>query len=280
MPLRARQLVFSTLVILITPALSDAQGSGDTHPYLTKKYFASAGVFLPDRTLKFEFDGSVPAIDSTVDFSERFRLDGTDESASVEIGWRFKEAWLLRAQYFRVDDSSTAVLEDDLQWGDALFSAGTGAAAGTDVQVTRFFVGRRYRQGDQWEVGIGGGLHFLDIEAFVRGDAIVNGMPVGFLEEAVGTDGPMPNIGAWYNYSLSANWVLNARLDWLSVEVDKYDGRIINAAIGINYALFQHFGLAVSYNYFELDIGIDDGSWQGRAINRFDGGYVSLTAYW
>jgi hypothetical protein len=73
---------------------------------------------------------------------------------------------------------------------------------------------------------------------------------------------------------------LNVRLDWLSASIDKYDGTIINAAAGVNFAATRHFGVGLSYNYFELDIGIKDSNWRGRSESRIDGPYLYLSASW
>lgn len=268
------------LTLIGAPPLAAAQVSDGVSPYLSKRYFASAGVFFPDRRLKFELDGSVPTVESTVDFSERFKLDGADESGSFEIGWRFGEKWLLRGQFFKVADSTTATLTEDVQWGDYTFNAGTFVGGGSDVTVTRVFVGRAYRRRDAYEIGIGGGLHMLEVDVFVRGNAFINGMDAGLRKESASVSGPLPNIGAWYVHSLSPRWAASARLDWLSASVGDYDGRIVNAAIGANFALTEHFGIGINYNFFELDVGVSDSNWNGRAITRFDGPFVFLSGYW
>ena len=70
------------------------------------------------------------------------------------------------------------------------------------------------------------------------------------------------------------------RLDWLSASIDKYDGQIINASVGVNFAMTRHFGIGLSYNYFELDIGIKDAHWRGDAEIRINGPFVYLSATW
>lgn len=268
------------LIGLTCLAPAAAQQSQALHPYLTEKFFVSAGVFFPDRTLRFELDGALTGMHQVIDFSEQFRIDGTDEAAAFEFGWRFGDDWSLRTQHFRVDDSGTAVLDEDIEWGDALFAVGSTVMARTDVEVTRLFFAWQYREGEASEFGIGGGLHLLDIEASLSGNALVDGQPAGFFEEAADTQGPMPNFGAWYAWSMSADWLLNVRFDWLSVSIDKYDGKIINAAAGVNYVLSKTVGLGLNYNYFELNVGVTDPPWRGRIYNRFHGPYLSLTAHW
>ena len=207
------------------PVFASDDSRQDSNPIFSTRSFASAGLYFPDRALKFRLDGSVPTVESTIDFSERFDLASNDETAAFELGWRFSANWMLRGQYFNVDASSAVTLAEDAQWGDFRFNEGTGIRAGSDVS------------------------------------------------------GPMSNFGAWYIHSLSPRWAANVRADWLDVSVDGYDGRIVNAAVGLNYAPSEHFGVGVNYNFFEIDFGIRESDWRGRAVNRFDGFYVFLSGY-
>lgn len=270
------------MIFLLASLPANAQDDQEVHPYLSKRYFASLGIFFPDRSFSFDVAGTLPSTlsEEPVDFSEQFGIGGTDESGAVELGWRYTENWIFRGQYFRVSDSSSVVLDSDVEWGDAIFSAGSAVRAGTEVEVTRLFFGRTYRESDHNEIGFGGGLHWLEIGASISGRAIVGGMDDGFHDDAVSVEGPMPNIGAWYVHSFSPELAATIRFDWLSASVDKYDGRIINASAGVTYALSRHFGVGLSYNYFELNLGINDESWQGSTKNRFHGFAFYLSGYW
>lgn len=273
-------LLLLVLAMVNAPSGAHAEEGSDRHPLLSKRYFASVGLFFPDRDLEFRLNGSVAGVNSTIDFAEQFKLDGDDETGSAEIGWRFGENWLLRGQYFDVDDSNTVTLTEDITWGDYTFNTGTSVGAGTSVTVTRAFVGRRIRHGDDYEFGIGFGLHILDLGASIRGDAFINGISAGFQDVSASVSGPLPNFGVWYSHAFSPEWAASVRFDWLSVDFDNFDGKIINAAAGLNYAITEHLGFGVSYNFFELNVGIDDSAWSGRAINRFDGAYIFLSGYW
>ena len=59
------------------------------------------------------------------------------------MSWRFRGRWSLVGQYFNSADTYRAVLEEDIEWGDVVFGAGTNAAVGFDFSVTRIFFGRQ-----------------------------------------------------------------------------------------------------------------------------------------
>jgi hypothetical protein len=273
-----------TLVSAALPSSAVAQEGVTVHPFLTKKFFASVGLFRPDQEMKLGLGTSVdlpePETSAQVDFSETFGFKSSDETGSVEIGWRFGKKWMLRGQYFRVDNKGRVTLQEDVPWGDYVFNVGTSVGAGTEMQVTRLFFGRNMNKTDHSEFGLGLGLHILNARAFINGNATIDDIDVGFKEEAAGISQPLPNFGMWYMHAFSPKWAANARLDWLSAEVGDYDGRIVNAAVSIVYAPSRHFGVGLAYNYFEVDLKIDDSEWNGKINARFDGPYISLNGYW
>lgn len=272
--------LFLALMTLAVPTSAVAQDAWDVHPFLEDKFGVHLGVFFPDRSFKIGVDASVPVIDRDIDLSKQFELAESETTESLELAWRFGKKWLVRGQYFSVGGSRSALLDEDVEWGDYTFGAGTGISGGIDVSITRLYFGYTLSKNDVRDFGIGGGVHLLDISAFIRGQAIINNNPPEVAELSASTNGPLPNIGGWYTHALSKRWALNVRLDWLSASIDKYDGTIINAAAGVNFAVTRHFGVGLSYNYFELDIGIKDTHWNGRAEQRIDGPVVYLSGSW
>ena len=81
-------------------------------------------------------------------------------------------------------------------------------------------------------------------------------------------------------HAFSEKWAAIFRIDWLSASFDKYDGRIINSALNVGYAVTDHFGIGLAYNFFEINLKVDNSDWKGRIQSRFDGPYLSLTGYW
>ena len=114
---------------------------------------------------------------------------------------------------------------------------------------------------ERHDFGVGAGFHWLEISAFIRGDILVSGAPNEFRRESVRAEFPLPNVGVWYRYSLSPKWAFRSRFDYLSVEIGDYNGSLVNASLGLNYRMFENFGFGLSYNIFELDLGITRNDW-------------------
>jgi len=274
------------LAVVLMPALVQGQDVNQIHPYFSNKFFASVGLFRPDQNTRLGLEASIetpdpePAPNGSIDFSETFGFSDRDETFSAEIGWRFGKKWQLRGQYFRVGSDANVTLEEDIEWGEVVFNAGTSVGAGSDYQITRLFFGRAFKSSDRSELGLGIGLHALDISAYINGTATIDGIDVGYRQERASIVQPLPNFGAWYMHAFSERWAGTLRIDWLSASVGDYDGYIVNSALNVGYALTDHFGIGLAYNFFEINLKVDDPDWTGRIMSRFNGPYLSLTGYW
>ena len=260
------------------PTQADEQD--EFHPYLSSNFFIDVGVYFPDREVSIRVDGSISGIARYVDFQQELGARKSDDTFALNAGWRFGEKWQLGLQYFEFSDAKTAVLAEDIGWGDLVFQQGSSITAGHDFELLRVFFARRVESNDHHEFGVGAGVHWIELGAFIEGNAIISGGGNAFRSESVSITAPLPNIGGWYTYSISSDWALKARLDWLSVSIGEYDGTLINASFGINYQAFKYAGIGLSYNVFSLDVGINKLGWRGAADIDYEGLYAFLSFYW
>lgn len=278
-PYANRFVLFWFLLMSGTNALH-AQDQPDIHPYLTKKFFLDLGIYFPDRETRLGVDGSLSGANSDWEFAQATGVEDDDETFAMDFGWRFGKKWSLLAQYFKSTGATGAVLTEDVEWEDIVFAQGSNAVVGQEFSVTRIFFGRDFNSSARHDIGAGVGFHQLTFRAFIQGEILVVGGPNEFRSESVSHDQPLPNVGIWYKYSISPRWVFRSRLDWLDASVDKYDGSLINASLGVNYKLSDNFGLGLNYNALELDVTVNKTDWRGRLLQRLQGAYVYVSAYW
>jgi hypothetical protein len=257
-----------------------AQDRSDVHPSLTKKYVLDLGVFFPDRSFKINVDGSIAGANPNIRFEDEFGLNRSDEVFAIDFGWRYGKKWSLLTQYFESSGSRSAILDEDIEWKDVVFEQGSNAVAGQDFRLVRVFFGRQFNTSERHDFGIGAGLHWLEIGAFIEGNIIVGGGSNEFRRESVNVDFPLPNIGVWYRYSLSPKWAFRSRYDYLNADIGDFNGSMTNAALGLNYQMFEKFGVGLNYNFFELDLGVTKPDWRGQVKSRYEGLFVYISANW
>ena len=269
--------MFALSLGLAVPA-ADAQENTDRRPLLENDFIFSAGAFLNNKKIRLSVDGEEPS--KEIEVSEAWGLDKDKTSAAMVFTWKFGEKWSVSGQYFSTDDSATATLDEDVEWEDWIFGEGSAVSAGVDLQVARVFFGRTFHQGPNHDFVAGAGLHWIEIGAFLEGNAIINGEPVGSRRGSVSAAAPLPNIGAAYRYAFSPKWLLNTRLDWLHASFDEYSGGLWNGSAGIEYQAFKNVGFALAYQVFKLDVDVKKEGWRGSADLTYRGPFLSVTASW
>jgi hypothetical protein len=262
------KLLPATISILLLAMSFPIVAQDGVHPDLRSKYSLNLGMFFPEREIRLQA-GVTPGARG-IDFKSEFGLKKHDDEFAFDFKWRFGEKWSLAAQHFSASAAATAMLD---------FSRGTSVEASSEFALYRAFLGRSFAKTDNVDFGVGAGIHWLDVGAAIAGNLLVNNT-VTFRREKVNSSAPLPNIGAWYDYSLSPRWAIKARADWFKASVGKYDGRLVNFQAGINYSWFEYGGIGVAYNHFEFDAGITGDNWRGTADLVYKGPVAFVNIYW
>lgn len=252
----------------------------DVHPLMTSEYWGNIGVYFAKRHFEASANGSIAGITRSFDFESSAGLDDRPDVFMAEFGWQFTPKWGVALQYFGSDRSATRTLNESIEWRDLVFDIGVRVDSATSLDVTRLFFARKFRDSGPHSLRLGAGIHWLNIKASLAGEATLVDLSREFRRSVVKAQFPMPNIGAWYRYSPSRRWMFNVRADWLSASVDKYDGGILNASVGVNFNPWQHVGLGLSYQYFSLDGAVKEENWRGDIEQTFTGPFVSVSGYW
>lgn len=278
--IRKRHVLLMGSLLMGGPQLSYAADTSGVHPYLSDKFFVDIGLFWPSRSFSLSVNGSAGEVNDPIEFEEDVRLNQADEVFCAEFGWRFGEKWRLVGQYFESSGSSTWLLEEDIEWQDVVFQTGTNASGGADFTLLRTFFARDFNVGERHEFGLGAGTHWLDIGSYIEGTILIEDGGTAYSRQSVRVSGPLPNIGTWYNYSISDRWAFTTRFDFFSADIGKYDGTLTNFSFGVNFQIARNLGLGVNYNDFELDVGVDETSWRGRVKTSYEGLYANLSFFW
>ncbi len=253
------------------------------HPALSDNFALNLGAFRSDNSFNILAEGEIAdEIDERVDFGDSVGVDETSTFLNAELRWKFgkQRKWSLWGQYFNNNATGDATLTEDITWQDITFREGTFVGAGVDLAVTRVFIGRSFAKNQQHDFGIGAGLHILDFSAFIEGDILIDEESSEFKRVEASKSQPLPNVGAWYNYSPARKWLLHGRVDWISASIGDYDGTLWNTSIGVNYQAFRHVGFVLSYQYFNLNLTVDKSDWKGELDLRYNGPILGMTINW
>jgi len=273
--------ILPVIVFLVAFGSLFSQRNEDKHPLLTDRFLARAALFIPARTVQVGAEGNIPSNNlGDIDFDESFGIGGTQNTLNFDFIWRFSrnKFWSVRGQYFRVASEGGAVLEQDIEWQDYTFQAGSSATAGYGLSLYRIFFGRVISTGQKHELGGGLGIHGLNTYAFIEGEAFINDISTGFRRERVNGFLPLPNIGVWYIWAPTPKWAFSATVDWFGIKIGDYSGGLWNLSPGVTFQAFKNIGFSANYHYLNYYANVTQNSWNGSFDMTFKGPSFGVTA--
>lgn len=273
--------IFLFLIFLMILQVTFSQESEDSNieetenfeknPLLTSTFILKAGAFIPSKTIRLRVNGDTP--NNIIDFNDSFDFNNRQTTAEFSFIWRFtkNKKWHLGVEYFSVKTSGEKSLEDDIEWEDVTYPVGVDVKVGFGLSLYRIFVGRVITAGDRHEFGGGLGIHGMDFNTFIEGQAYAGDITTSFERKSVAVIIPVPNLGFWFNYTPTSKWAVTARMDWFAININEYNGVLWNVSTGIKYQIIKNFGVSVNYKYFNATVKANKKNWDGRVDMSFSG---------
>ncbi len=239
--------VFATSLISLSVSFSSGIQADEIegiHPLLSDTFSFSAGGFLVNRKNKAKY--GIDTINWEAD------LNGDNEAlvSSANFTWRPFNKHQLQLEYFGWDDSSTATLNRSFNFDGNTYNINTTITASEKLDIYRLFYGYNLFKSNNYELGFGLGAHVADLE-FKVSEASTG-------EGAISATAPVPNIGVYGAYAFNDKLLIKGRFDWLSLDVDSYDGQLTNTSVALQYQAFDNFGMGVLYSHLGISLEKDE----------------------
>ena len=87
----------------------------------------------------------------------------------------------------------------------------------------------------------------------------------------------MPLLGGLYEYAVTPDWTVTANARYFGITVDPYSGSIVNIGLSTTYS-FEYFYFGAGYTWVDVNVEIDENSWDGGLDWRFNGPHLFIGA--
>ncbi len=236
----------------------------DARGVLGDSFYIAVGTFIveTDTTLRLDGDAGeqgVP-IDWERNFGDdnvnRFRLDGF---------WRFGDRHKLRALVFSSSRSASRTLDENIEWGGDTFQANATIDGKIKFSIYELAYEYAFMRRENYELAASLGLHYLDYEATLQGNAIAAGTAeTADIEEAGSVGAPLPVFGLRGTWLLSQTFSIDVSGQYFSLSYGDYDGNIQDYRALLNWQPRSWLGIGVGYDRFAVDLDVDSNNFKGR----------------
>ena len=236
------------------------------------------GSFLADVDSQGEFRLPDQLDGVSFDFEEDLGLVDRQDLFSVNAGVRAFDRVVIAADYYRLDRDSSLILGRNIQFEDVVFPVSAEVDSGFTSDIYRLTIGYSLIRNERFEFGPALGLHATDFDIFVSGEARLAGNQVAQTVRSRDFLAPLPTVGLYGTWQATPWITANARVDYMSLAIDDYDGGVTNVQAGVSYAFTENFDLGVQYRYVDYDLTIDKDDWAGDLTYTFKGPVIVLRA--
>ena len=261
-PLRAA-LAVSGLVCLFSTSIASAQALND-------KYWLEGQAFFPNVSTTVSVSAKNETVGTTINLEKDLDLDDHQTLPAVYGGVRFGRFSLI-GEYYALNRSGVASISKDITFNDVVYPAGATVSSSLDTDVYRAAFGYSFVRKNNLELGAALGLHLTNFKIELSGDGHIGSAALQSEARKEDALAPLPTLGLFGTYEIAPRVQLGARVDYLSLKIGDYDGRLINTQANASYQVFRNVGLGVMYRYVDYRLKVDKDAWLGELSYRFNG---------
>jgi hypothetical protein len=232
--------------------------------------------YFPKVNSGLRINGSGGQIGTDIDLEKDLGFERSNTLPAFLVEWRPDDRWVLTGQYYSLGRRSTARIDRDFIVGNTTYPVNTQLAAGFDSNIYRFTVGYRFYRSEKVHVAAALGFHGTDFNVFLEGQGAAAGQPIQFRTENRSVFAPLPTIGLSVAAEPLPRVYVGARVDWLSLSIDGYNGRLWNTEANVAYRVFRNVDIGASWRFVDYRLRVNRPNWNGQATYNFSGPSVFL----
>ena len=237
------------------------------------------GLYAPRLDTQVRRDSSNGIFGTVIDFESTLGMDDSDRLPLLLGYYRVAKNHRIGFEYFRLDRHGMSISEGAIRFGDVTFPGGLPLSSYFNVDVYSLSYSYSLIHDNKKELAFSVGLQFQDIEGGIAGN-----LGPGLIRSESNVFAPLPTFGASFDYAISDKWIFTSLIGIFGVELDfgeesAFAGDILQVNAGVMYKAFESVGFALQYNYFRVDVDVNDPDWMGLLKYEYRGPVLSVSTY-
>ena len=211
------------------------------------------GWFLPTINSSAQLNTKTGGIGTIINLESAFNLPESQQLFRFKGLFRFNNKHSFEGYYYALNRSGANISSDSIVFGDLVINLNSSFTS--FFKATLF--GGKYRYSvyndSNVETGFSAGISFLYVDI---------GAKVSLLDRSIANEEYsellfLPVFGFYNRVNLSDNLIFRSNVDAFALNIEKYDGILLDLSIAVEYYFLRRFSVGTSYNVFALDIKFD-----------------------
>jgi len=260
---------------LLAPALANAQlpdWAPKPPPRVSEDAFRAEVLVLHagfDTTLRI--DESLTEQGTEISAEDDLGLDDTEFLVQGELTLLPGEHHLVRLNGMATRRSAEKIIDTTIDFDDETYLPGERVSSELNMTMVGLTYGYRFLVKDRGELTGTFGIQITEVEA----NAVVRSRVVRDSENGIA---PLPLVGLEGRFDLSSRWSAEARVQYLSVDIEEVDGTITDARFALTWRKNPHLVFGLGYRSFTVEVDSRNEDTPGLVDMSIDGPLLFMRA--
>lgn len=243
-----KKTVACTMVLAMTLPVGFAHAEDYLSP-TEERVRLSIGISRQSNSTDLQLDSSTGVEGTPVSGEDTFGLQKSDIEPKFQAMVRVEERHRLRFDYFSLDRTGSATIGYPIIFRDVVLQPGDPLTTNLSLRALSIDYEYSFLHRDKYEVAFTIGINDTDISA--RGRVATQTRHVNQSEDQAG---PLPTVGLDATYVLSKRFYVDARGQYLKVNVSNLDGSLGIYEVDGLYRLRPNIAFAIGYNIVKANL--------------------------
>lgn len=208
---------------------------------ITDRFAVRAVYFRPSvsTTVRNDATGGTPG--TLFDAESTLGMQDSRNQGWIDLMFRMAERHRIVAQYYALKRSGSAVLTQDLDFGDETFQPGDGAVLShMDMRQLNLVYTYSVLQREQLELGLGIGIHLVQLEGTVEA-------PAAFKRENLDGAGAHPTVAGDFTWRFTKRFSATGGARFVTYKSGGVDADSLAWNIDVQFRVQRNFSLGLGY---------------------------------
>lgn len=209
-------------------------------------------------------DPSTLQLGTRIDAEDDLALDEKEMMPQAELTLLPGEHHLVRFSALSTRRSAQTIIDRQIRFDDQVYNIGERVDSEVNIGLFGLTYGYRFIVTDRAELTATFGLQIASVEA----NALVRSRVIREAEDGVA---PLPLLGVEGRFDFTNRWSAEARVQYLTANVDDVDGTILDARLAATWRMNPHLVFGLGYRNFSLDIDSKNADTPGAVEMKITG---------
>jgi hypothetical protein len=268
----SRQSIVKLLTVPVALFALGAADVGRAADPSWDRFRITVGAFRPSINSNVRLDSSALLAGTPVDLEENLGLEDSSTLLSVEAIWRVTKRFSVEGSYFELGRSGSGTLTQPVDFGNQTFALNADVDTTLNTDIASLALQYSFWHGEKLDLAASVGAYLMRIEA-----SMVSTTPAN-ISESLSGDAPLPLLGLRAAYQFTSWMSLDLKARYFAANISDVDGSMTNLLAGLQFNPFEHLGIGLGYEHFEIDITSENQELPGKFLIEYSGPKLYMTA--